>query len=41
MIEEAAPGNGFIIGVTEDVPEDRWESNYPAIMEAIEECSRP
>ena len=39
LVEEAAPGNGFIIGITEDVPEDRWRVNYAAIMDAIEEYS--
>ena len=36
VIREAAPGNGFILGITEDVPEDRWRGNYRAIMDAIE-----
>jgi len=36
LIEEAMPGNGFIIGITETVPEDRWQSNFSAIMDAIE-----
>lgn len=40
LIEEAAPGNGFIIGVTEDVPEDRWAGNYSAILDAIDYHSR-
>jgi len=40
MIREAAPGNGFIIGITEDVPEDRWRGNYKAIMDAIDGESR-
>ena len=43
MIREAAPGSGasagdgFLIGITEDVPEDRWRGNYRAIMEAIDD----
>lgn len=36
LIKEAAPGNGFLIGITEDVPEDRWRQNYMAIMDAID-----
>lgn len=36
LIGEAAPGNGFIIGITEDVPEDRWQKNYSSIMDAID-----
>lgn len=37
MIREAAPGNRFLIGITEDVPEERWRGNYRAIMEVIDE----
>jgi hypothetical protein len=36
LIREMAPGNGFIIGITEDVPEDRWRANYAAILDAID-----
>ena len=36
MIDQAAPGNGFIIGITEDVPPDRWQTVYRAIMAGIE-----
>lgn len=37
LIEEAAPGNGFIIGITEDVPEDRWQDNFKAIIDGVDE----
>lgn len=42
LIEEARsvhPGDegGFIIGVTEDVPEERWRGNFLAIMDGIDE----
>lgn len=37
LICEAAPGNGFIIGITEDVPEDCWQDNYLAIMDGVDE----
>lgn len=37
LIEEAAPGHGFIIGITEDMPEDRWRQNFVAIMDGIDE----
>ncbi len=40
MIREASLGNGFIIGITEDVPEDRWRVNYKAIMDAIDDEAR-
>ncbi len=36
LIEEAEPGNGFLIGITEDVPEDRWIGNCQAILDAID-----
>ena len=38
LIEEAKPGNGFIIGITEDVPEERWKDNFLAIMDGIDDC---
>jgi len=39
MIKEAAPGNGFIIGITEDVPENRILENMRAIMNGIDKCA--
>ena len=36
LIEEARPVNGFIVGVTEDVPEDRIIGNLDAIMKGVE-----
>ena len=39
MIEEAAPGNNFIIGITEDVPENRWRENFTTIMKAIDDAA--
>jgi hypothetical protein len=35
ILKEAAPGDRFLIGVTEDVPEDCWRSSLAAISEAI------
>jgi hypothetical protein len=32
MLREAAPGDGFLIGITEDVPEDRWPESFEAIL---------
>jgi len=41
MIREAAPGNRFLIGITEDIPEDRWQGNMLAIARVInQEASR-
>jgi hypothetical protein len=39
LIDEAAPGNGFIIGITEDVPVDSALGNYRAIMHAIDHAA--
>ena len=36
LIHEAGNRGRFIIGITEDVPEDLWQVNYTAIMDAIE-----
>jgi hypothetical protein len=38
IIEEAMPCDGFIIGITEDVPEERWRGNFTAIMDGIDDC---
>ena len=37
MIREAAPGNRLIIGITEDIPQDRWQQNMLAISRVIDE----
>jgi hypothetical protein len=39
LISEAGDGKGFIIGITEDLPEERWACNYTAIMDGIEKTS--
>ena len=36
LLREASPGDRFIIGITEDVPEERWAENFTAIVDAIE-----
>ena len=35
LIDEAAPGDRFIIGITEDIPAHRWQGNMQAIARAI------
>lgn len=40
MLREAAPGNGFIIGITEDMPPDRWRPGMMAINRAVLEHGR-
>jgi hypothetical protein len=32
LLREAAPGNRFIIGITEDLPPGRWQANYETIL---------
>jgi hypothetical protein len=41
LISEARPWNGFLIGITEDIPADRRHRNLLAIMEAIERFKLP
>ena len=36
LIQDAGSKGHFLIGITEDVPEDLWQGNYSAIMDAIE-----
>ena len=36
LLYEAAPGDRFLIGITEDVPENRWQESFCAISRAIE-----
>lgn len=35
LLREAVPGNRFIIGITEDIPEQRWQENMLAISRII------
>ena len=37
LLKDGAKAKGFIIGVTEDVPEHCWEKSYTAIMDAIDD----
>jgi hypothetical protein len=38
LIQAAAGTNRLIMGITEDVPPDRWQENFLAISEVINEC---
>ena len=40
LIRDAAPGNRLIIGITEDIPQDRWQQNMLAISRVIDEQAR-
>ena len=35
LIRQAAPGDRFIIGITEDIPADRWQRNMLAVSRVI------
>ena len=37
MLRHASPGNNFIIGITEDIPEGLWQRNCLKIMDAIDD----
>ena len=40
MLKEAAPGNGFLIGITEDMPPDRWIPGCLTINRVVREHGR-
>ena len=40
LIQQAAPGDRFIIGITENIPEDRWQESMLAISRVINEDGR-
>ncbi|MBI3944922.1 MAG: hypothetical protein HY321_03315 [Armatimonadetes bacterium] len=35
LLREAAPGDRFLVGITEDVPEERWRGNFLAISRVL------
>ena len=35
ILKEAVPGDRFLMGITEDVPDDKWEETFPAMMRII------
>jgi hypothetical protein len=35
ILEEARPHRRFLLGITEDVPPDRWELNFRTILDAV------
>jgi hypothetical protein len=40
LLREAAPGAGFALGVTENIPATRWERSITAITEVVNEAGR-
>ena len=37
LLRQAAPGDRLIVGITEDVPGDRWRENFTAILRVLRE----
>lgn len=35
ILKEATPGDKFLIGITEDVPSDKWQKSFYTIMKTI------
>ena len=35
MLKESAPGDRFIIGITENVPENRWRESFDTILKTV------
>lgn len=40
MLKEAAPGDRFIIGITENVPDNRWRESFDTILKTINRFGR-
>ncbi len=40
LLREAAPGNGFLIGITEDMPPERWIDGCMTINRAVQKHGR-
>lgn len=40
LLRQAAPGDRFLIGITEDVPADRWPQTFTLILRTIHEMGR-
>jgi len=37
ILKDSAPGDRFIIGITENVPDDRWRVSFPIILDTCNE----
>jgi len=40
LLDQGGTADGLLVGVTEDVPEDRWQSSCRAILDGLEEHAR-
>ena len=38
LVRESAPGDRFVIGITENVPDNRWRRSFRAIMDTLDDC---
>jgi hypothetical protein len=37
LVRESAPGDRFVIGITENVPDSRWRTSFRVIMDTLDE----
>jgi EAL domain-containing protein (putative c-di-GMP-specific phosphodiesterase class I) len=40
LLQDAAPGERFIIGITENVPENRWRESFRTILDTCNEYGK-
>lgn len=40
ILKDAAPGDRFIMGITENVPENRWRESFRTILETCKACGQ-
>lgn len=40
ILKEAAPGDRFVIGITENVPENRWRESFYTILKTVNEFGK-
>ena len=40
LLKEAAPGDRFIVGITENVPENRWRESFSIILKTLNEYGK-
>lgn len=38
LLRESAPGDRFVVGITETVPDDRWPESFHTILTTLNEC---
>ena len=40
LLKDSAPGDRFVIGITENVPDSRWRVSFPVILDTCNELGR-